>query len=64
MATTSVEDVHWVWRLFRAVGAETRAERTAETLVDEACQHVLALPDTPAKYLLLRVARYLGIRDR
>jgi geranylgeranyl diphosphate synthase type I len=55
-------DVAWVWRLFRRTGADEYAEATAARFIDQACDHVLGLPETAAKYRLLRLARYLGAR--
>ena len=63
-AATSPEDVEWVWRLYRRTGADEYAEQTAARLIDEACEHILALPDTEAKYRLLRLAKYLSTRRR
>jgi heptaprenyl diphosphate synthase len=59
---TSAADVAWVWRLFRRTGADEYAARTASALVDQACDCVLDLPESAAKYRLLRLARYLSTR--
>ena len=60
--STSSADVAWVWRLFRNTGAHDYAARKAQELVDEACGHALDLPESGAKYRLLRLARYLSAR--
>ncbi len=60
---TPMEDVQWVWQLYRTTGADRYAELTAEQLIDEACDHVLVLPESEAKYLMLRLARYLSTRN-
>jgi len=60
----SATDVAWVWRLFRRTGADEYAACTAADLVDQACEHVLDLPESVAKYRLLRLARYLSARRR
>jgi geranylgeranyl diphosphate synthase type I len=62
--STSAEDVAWVWRLFRRTGADEYAARTAADLAERACEHVLDLPESAAKYRLLRLARYLSTRRR
>ncbi len=61
-ASTSDTDVAWVWRLFRRTRADEYADDVAAELVDQACEHLLSLPETPAKYRLLRLARYLNAR--
>ncbi|HXH83538.1 MAG TPA: polyprenyl synthetase family protein, partial [Candidatus Tectomicrobia bacterium] len=55
-------DVAWVWRLFRRTRADEYAEETAARFIDQACDQVLALPETAAKYRVLRLARYLSAR--
>jgi geranylgeranyl diphosphate synthase type I len=62
--STSETDVAWAWQLFRRTGADEYAARTATDLIDQACEHVLDLPESPAKYRLLRLARYLSGRRR
>jgi len=62
--STSSTDVTWVWRLFRRTRADEYAARTAADLVDQACRNVLELPESAAKYRLLRLARYLSARRR
>lgn len=61
-AATTPSDVAWVWRLFRRTGADDHARSVAAALVDQACEHVLDLPESAAKYRLLRLARYLNAR--
>jgi geranylgeranyl diphosphate synthase, type I len=60
----SAKDVAWVWRLFRLTGADEYAACAAAGLIDRACDHVLDLPESVAKYRLLRLARYLSARSR
>ena len=60
--STSEADVEWVWELFRRTRADEYAARTATDLAERACAHVLDLPETAAKYRLLRLARYLSER--
>lgn len=60
--STSPADVEWVWQLFRDTGAHEYAARIAGDFVDEACEHALGLPESPAKYRLIRLARYVGAR--
>ena len=59
---TSTADIAWVWRLFRRTGADAYATRKAALLSDEACAQLLGLPESPAKYRLLRLARYMSAR--
>jgi geranylgeranyl diphosphate synthase, type I len=61
---TSAADVAWVWTLFRATGADEYAAGRASDFIDQACGHVLDLPESAAKYRLLRLARYLCARRR
>jgi geranylgeranyl diphosphate synthase type I len=61
-ASTSAADVAWVRELFRRTGADVYAARTAAELGDRACDHLLDLPESAAKYRLLRLARYLSAR--
>ena len=60
--STSAADVAWAWQLFRRTRADEYAARTATDLIDRACEQVLDLPESPAKYRLLRLARYLSGR--
>jgi len=60
--STSGADVAWAWQLFRKTGADEYAARTATDLVDRACEQILDLPESVAKYRLLRLARYLSGR--
>jgi len=60
--STSAAEVEWVWELFRRTRADEYAARTATDLAERACEHVLDLPETAAKYRLLRLARYLSER--
>lgn len=59
---TSLEDIEWVCDLYRDTGAVRRAERTATNLINEASDHLLALPESEAKYLMLSLARYISTR--
>ena len=59
---TPAADVAWVWQLFRRTGADAWAASKAADLIDLACQHALGLPESAAKYRLIRLARYLGAR--
>lgn len=61
---TSAADVGWVWQLFRRTGADEHAARTAAQLTEDACEQLLQLPESLAKYRLLRLARYLNARRR
>ena len=58
----SAGDVRWVLDLYRELGSGEFAEDLVRELTDQAAQHLLLLPDTAAKYRLLRLARYLGTR--
>ena len=58
----SSADVRWILDLYRELGAVAFAYRIAGELLDDAAQYVVRLPDTVAKYRLLRLARYLGAR--
>lgn len=62
--STSGAEVGWVWELFRRTGADEYAAHTAAHMVDQACGQVLDLPESAAKYRLLRLARYLSVRRR
>lgn len=62
--STSGGDVRWVWELFRRTGAYEYAASMAAHLVDQACDQILDLPESAAKYRLLRLARYLSVRCR
>jgi geranylgeranyl diphosphate synthase type I len=59
---TSRADVDWALDLYWRTRALDRAERTAETLVDQAVSGLLALPEVPAKYRFLRLGKYLTQR--
>ena len=54
----------WVHDLFRRTRARERAEQTANTLIDEAVQHLAELPETAAKYRFVRLSKYLMQRSR
>jgi geranylgeranyl pyrophosphate synthase len=56
-------DVEWVFDLYRRTGAAEYAQRTAIGLVDEAAESIAELPESPAKYRLLRLATYLSRRS-
>lgn len=61
---TEPADVDWVLETFRRTRAVERAERVAESLMDEALGGLLALPEVPAKYRFLRLSKYLTQRIR
>ena len=58
----SATDVRWVLDLYRELGTDSFAREVATELLDGASQHLLRLPDTPAKFRLMRLAKYLGER--
>jgi geranylgeranyl diphosphate synthase, type I len=58
----SPDEIAWVWDLYRATEAAEVAARKAEELVEHACEYLMPLPETEAKYRLLRLARYLSKR--
>jgi geranylgeranyl pyrophosphate synthase len=58
----SAGDVHWVLDLYRQLGTAAFAHGVGRELLDEASQYLFRLPDTQAKYRLLRLTRYLGSR--
>ena len=58
----SAADVRWVLDLYRELGSGDFAHDLISELTEKASQHLLLLPDTSAKYRLLRLARYLGTR--
>lgn len=60
--STSAADVAWVRTLFQRTGADAYAAQTATDLLDRACDHLLDLPESAAKYRLIRLARYLSGR--
>ncbi len=57
-------DIQWVCDLYERSGAVEYAERTAHELIEAASQHALVLPDSDAKYRLLRISKYLSQRIR
>jgi geranylgeranyl diphosphate synthase type I len=61
-AAKSTADVRWVLSLYRDLGSAAFAHGVCTDVLDEASQHLFPLPDTAAKYRLLRLARYLGVR--
>jgi geranylgeranyl diphosphate synthase, type I len=61
-AAKSAAEVRWVLDLYRELGAGTFAHGIAMELLDKAAEQILLLPDTVAKYRLLRLTRYLGTR--
>jgi geranylgeranyl diphosphate synthase type I len=61
---TSASEVEWVWALFRRTGAAEYAARAATDLADQACEQLQEMPESAAKYRLLRLARYLDSRGR
>jgi geranylgeranyl diphosphate synthase type I len=56
-------EVQWVFDLYARTRAREYAESTATRLIDDACGHLLALPESAAKYRLLRLSRYLSGRS-
>jgi geranylgeranyl pyrophosphate synthase len=58
----SAADVRWVLNLYCDLGAETFARQAGHELLDKAAQHLFRLPETAAKYRLLRLCRYFGSR--
>jgi geranylgeranyl diphosphate synthase, type I len=58
----SSSDVGWVLDLYRELGTDSFARGVGAELLGEASKHLLRLPDTPAKFRLLRLAKYLGER--
>jgi geranylgeranyl diphosphate synthase type I len=63
-ATNTPDELEWVRALYQRTGALDRTAAAAARLVDEASAHLLSLPDTEAKYRLLRLAKYLSRRSR
>lgn len=61
-AAKSPGDVRWVLDLYRELGSDAFAKGVGGELLDEASQHVCRLPDSKAKYRLLRLSKYLGAR--
>jgi len=57
-------DVAWVLELYARTGATAAAEAMAGGIVDEALEHLAGLPETPAKYRFIRLARHLSRRVR
>jgi geranylgeranyl diphosphate synthase type I len=56
------EEVEWVFDLYRRTRARDYAELMANRLVDEASEHLMALPDSEPKFRILRLSRYLSRR--
>jgi geranylgeranyl pyrophosphate synthase len=61
-AAKSPSDVRWVLDLYRQLGTPTFALGVANELLDKAAEQLVPLPETAAKYRLLRLARYFGSR--
>ena len=61
-AAKSPAEVRWVLDLYHDLGTDAFAHSVGGELLDEASQYLFRLPDTTAKYRLLRLARYLGAR--
>jgi len=55
-------EVDRVREIFRRTGAAEHSAATAERIIEEAAGHLMTLPETDAKYRLLRLARYLSKR--
>jgi geranylgeranyl diphosphate synthase, type I len=55
-------EVAWVYDLYRRTRAREYAELTAKRMVDQACAHLEAFPESEAKYRLLRLSHYLSGR--
>jgi len=63
VANTAAE-VRWVFKLYQKTGAIEYAEQTAEQLIEQASAHFCTLPESEAKYRLLRIAKYLSRQMR
>lgn len=63
-ASTTHADVQWVLELFRRTEADTYAAQVATDFADRATRWLHPLPESEAKYRLLRLARYLSTRSR
>lgn len=63
-AVKSSADLRWVLDLYRDLGTAAYARRAGDEILEEAAQHVYRLPDSAAKYRLLRLCRYFGSRRR
>ena len=61
---TSIRDVRWVLDLYRDLDAPGYAHTVERRLLDQAAQHLYRLPESKAKYRLLRLCKYLGTRSR
>jgi geranylgeranyl diphosphate synthase type I len=57
-------DLHWVCSLYRRLGAAEETELVAERLIEEAIEHLVKLPETAAKYRLIKISRYLSRRTQ
>jgi geranylgeranyl pyrophosphate synthase len=58
----TLADVQWVCKLYEKIGAVTYAEQFTENLIDEAVKRLASLPETQAKYKLVRISKYLSKR--
>jgi geranylgeranyl diphosphate synthase type I len=59
---TTAQEVRWVLKLYHKTGAIAYAEQTAEQLTEEASAHFCTLPESEAKFRLLRIIKYLSRR--
>jgi geranylgeranyl diphosphate synthase, type I len=55
-------EVEWVCDFYRKTGAVEYAERVAQDMVQQASECLTPLPETKAKYRLLRISKYLSSR--
>jgi geranylgeranyl diphosphate synthase type I len=55
-------EVEWVFDLYARTQAREYGELTAARMIDDACDCLLDFPETPAKYRLLRLSKYLSGR--
>lgn len=62
-ARKSARDIRWVLDLYRDLDAPTYSRTIERRLLEEAAQHLYRLPESRAKYRLLRLCKYLGTRD-
>lgn len=55
-------EIDWVRELYIEIGAVRYAEARADSLVDEALEALVSLPENQAKYRFIRLARFLSRR--
>ena len=61
-ARNTTSEINWVFELYRNTGAIEYAELIGQRLVKQATEHLWKLPETEAKYRLIRISKYLGTR--